>query len=805
MTILEFDGIAFDPTGAPRPGSGVAETSGLGPAGMSDRTLAPPADPMAAEVRATATTSPVAGQSAALYSVAAPAPEGERVTAATYPVPGPPSASHPAAAPATEVEEATAATYPAAMQSRAPHFAVTAVEKSATATYSAGVRPTAPNSSAPASSGEKDSSATYSDGADVLAEIRAGVVAAHRAALGAQVAVQRALWERAREGGAYSAAAVEPFTRSGRTTLDRVASDAQRTLRQPAGAAGTGIAGPAAATLATVATNPAAATAIAAEDAFKPLARSGRTTLDRAALEQLTRGEVTDVFGPAYRRAGVVSAVRVGAAQPLVLTRVEALELRGGDGKGRVAAEFEGDVRAAAIQAAEVFAIFAGIHLCLSGSTLTAAVDGVDGGGAGRIELVVGDIDLIPRPHVAAVAHTAAGVLAVTVTVVEAAGAGVGPGAAESGSLLNEFHMVHLSRGDQAIAMGPEFARYTGVRATRLPTGGLLLVDRVLTFDGARGVLDGASYTSEYDSPGDSWYYGDTANESMPHFVYMETSLQAALLMGYYAGPTLTEPGTTLSLRNLGGSARVLRRIDLRDSTIQQSSRLLSTTLLPGSSLQTFDYTLSVEGEPFYTGETMFGYFSDQALANQTGLDAGRSVPSWRAEHPREPARVIDVAARRADPAAPLCARRTLALIDRIEVVDGGGEHEAGYLHSLREIDSTDWYFDRHFHLDPVIPGSLGVESVIHAVQEWMLDAGFADGMTDPVFRIPCDIEFSWRYRGQFLPSDGTVELEAHIKQVRRDAHTVTVVVDGSLWKPGLRIYELIDLAIELADRAVLP
>ena len=32
-----------------------------------------------------------------------------------------------------------------------------------------------------------------------------------------------------------------------------------------------------------------------------------------------------------------------------------------------------------------------------------------------------------------------------------------------------------------------------------------------------------------------------------------------------------------------------------------------------------------------------------------------------------------------------------------------------------------------------------------------------------------------------------------------------TVVVDGSLWKPCLRIYELIDLAIELADRAVLP
>lgn len=677
MTVLEFDGIAFDPTGGPRAGAEAAESAGRAPAtSIGDR--------------------------------------------------------RPAVVPSMTVEKRSAAMYP-------------------------GV-------------------------SSALAEIRAGVVAAHGAALDAQLALQRALWQRACAGGS-STATTDPGVAEASAPIA-----AEAAIRLPGRLAAT-----------------AGGSAIAAEDGFKPLARSARTTLDRAALEQLTRGEVTEVFGPAYRRAGVVSAVRLATAQPLVLTRIEALELRGGDGKGRVAAEFDGDVRAAAVQAAEMFAIFTGLHLCLSGCTLTATVDGADGSGAGRIELVVGDVDLIPRPHVNAIAHTATGALTVTVTAAEPADAGVGPGAAVSGLLLNEFHMVHLSRGDQAIAMGPEFAPYTGVRATRLPTGGLLLVDRVLSFDGTRGVLDGASYTSEYDSPADSWYYGDTANESMPHFVFMETSLQAALLMGYYAGPTLSQRDTTLSLRNLGGSARVLRRIDLRDKMIQQSSRLLSTTLLPGSSLQTFDYTLAVDGEPFYIGETMFGYFSDEALANQTGLDAGRSVPSWRAEHPREPARVIDVAARRGDPAAPLCARRTLALIDRVEVVDGGGKYQAGYLHSLREIDDTDWYFDRHFHLDPVIPGSLGVESVIHAVQEWMLDAGFAAGMTDPVFRIPCDIEFSWRYRGQFLPSDGTVELEAHIKQVRREAHTVIVVVDGSLWKPGLRIYELIDLAIELADRAVLP
>ncbi|WP_454197759.1 beta-hydroxydecanoyl-ACP dehydratase [Nocardia sp. Marseille-Q1738] len=681
-----------------------------------------------------------------------------------------------------------------------------------------------------------------------LAEIRSGVVAAHRAALSAQLAMQRAVWQRAtrRTTAAVEPNATEParvagldspasgtghpavhdepahprpqhgrdhdgqylrqyhhaqqsdddaFSASGdtRPPLEVAAAESAFKPRTGDGDA-----------LAPSGDRPAPVGVAAAESAFKPLARTDRTRLDRAALARLTEGDLTGVFGTAYRRPGVDTVARLAASAPLALTEVTEIALYGESGKGSVTALFQGDPSAAAAQAAEVFALYLGMPLVLSGSSLVAECAGaVDGDGSGTITLTVTAVDLVPRPHVTGTAIVAGtpGEIDVTVTVTECKGSGVGPGQVSESLLLNEFHMAHLARGDQGIAMGPEFAPYTGVRATRLPTGGLLLVDRVLDFDGRRGHLDAASYRTEYDSPADSWYYADTANESMPHFVYMETSLQAALLMGYYAGPTLTQPGTTLSLRNLGGSATVLRRVDLRDKTIHQSSRLLSTTILPGSSLQTFDYTLSVDGEPFYTGETMFGYFSDRALANQTGLDAGRAAPSWLAENPGARVRTIDVAARRADPNARLCARRTLALIDRVDVVDRGGRYEAGYLHSLREIDPSDWYFTRHFHLDPVIPGSLGVESVIHAIQEWMIDAGFADTIGDPVFRIPSDIPFRWRYRGQFLPTDGTVELEAHIKEVRRGPDGVTVIADGSLWKPGLRIYELIDLAVELGER----
>ncbi|KAA9151256.1 beta-ketoacyl synthase [Amycolatopsis acidicola] len=522
-------------------------------------------------------------------------------------------------------------------------------------------------------------------------------------------------------------------------------------------------------------------TAAAEEGAFKPLARTDVTELDNAQLARLAAGDIAGVFGPAYDQQGANPDIRL-PHQALTSAKLD---------RQCVTASYQGAYADAVAEAAQLFALYLGLHLCFADATLVTE-GRIEGGGELALEFAAAD--LVPRPWVS----LRAGAQEITVTVREKPGTPIGPERGgtvpwlgRKGALLSEFHMAHLARGDQGIAMGPEFAHYTGRKATRLPTGGLLLVDRVLDIRGERGKLDHASYETEYDSPADSWYYQDTANESMPNFVYMETSLQAALLIGYYLGPTLSTPDRTMSLRNLGGTATVLREVDLRDKTIHQSSELLSTTLLPGSSLQNFAYTLSTDGEPFYRGETMFGYFSDEALANQTGLDAGKSVPTWLDENPSATRR-LDI-----EPSGKL------TLLDHVDVVDGGGKYGQGYLHSVRRIDPADWFFARHFHLDPVIPGSLGVESVLQAMQAWLLDAGH--DLHDAGFVVPVGDPFTWKYRGQFLPTDGECVLEAHIKEVRRGPGRVRVTADASLWKPGLRIYELIDAAIELRERGAQP
>jgi 3-hydroxymyristoyl/3-hydroxydecanoyl-(acyl carrier protein) dehydratase len=220
--------------------------------------------------------------------------------------------------------------------------------------------------------------------------------------------------------------------------------------------------------------------------------------------------------------------------------------------------------------------------------------------------------------------------------------------------------------------------------------------------------------------------------------------------------------------------------------------------VLTGAVLQGFRYELWLDGEdrdavgPFYSGQSLFGFFTETALANQTGLDNGASVPTWLEEHPEARVREVLVATGASGP---------LDLISRMEVVDDGGRHGAGYLRAARPVDPADWFFARHFHLDPVMPGSLGIEAVIQALQAWLVDSGATAGLADPEFVVPAGLELTWRYRGQILAGDGEMTLEVHVRGVERRPGRVRVVADASLFKPGLRIYELDGIATEIREK----
>lgn len=98
------------------------------------------------------------------------------------------------------------------------------------------------------------------------------------------------------------------------------------------------------------------------------------------------------------------------------------------------------------------------------------------------------------------------------------------------------------------------------------------------------------------------------------------------------------------------------------------------------------------------------------------------------------------------------------------------------------------------------MPGSLGVEAILQAAQAFALDAKLGDGMRSPAFGLVNGLKTEWRYRGQIVKSNRRMELEFHVKSIRREARQVVVSGDANLWADGLRIYEVKDAGIGIYE-----
>ncbi|MER5791096.1 beta-ketoacyl synthase N-terminal-like domain-containing protein [Streptomyces sp. NPDC001980] len=582
---------------------------------------------------------------------------------------------------------------------------------------------------------------------------------------------------------------------------------------------------------------------------FKPLADTDRNHLTAADLELLAEGKPGEVFGPHHAQdPGLNPALRLPDARLRMVDEIRIDRTGGPRGLGAITAykrpepdawyfecHFPDDpvlagsmVAEGAVQTLQAYLLHQGMHLVLPDArfqTIIGLETEVQVRGQItpehreiRYEIEVMELTLLPRPSVIADILVYLGDKPVIrmrnfgIQVREKDGTPYRPplgGVPEflgrrnrSGepAMINELHLAHAAKGDLGTAMGPEFDVYRDSRAPYIPNGDFQFVDRIMHLKGTRGELKpGAEMVTEYDSPADAWYYGANSHPHMPNCVYMETSLQAAILLGYYLGATLKQPETQYSIRNLDGSATLVKDVDLRGKTIRHHSTLLMTSAVSGAVLQNFRYELSADGEVFYTGESLFGYFSEAALAHQVGLDSGTYVAPWIEQEKPENVRRIELP----DDAPQFSGELRLPaghfhLVDHVDLVEDGGRHGRGYLHGKRAVRPDEWYFDCHFHRDPVMPGSLGVEAILQAMRLYVLEQGLADGIERPRFALGTGIAMSWKYRGQILRHDGELSFDVHVKEVRRDGDRLVVIADADLWKPGLRIYELTDVAIEV-------
>ncbi len=55
-----------------------------------------------------------------------------------------------------------------------------------------------------------------------------------------------------------------------------------------------------------------------------------------------------------------------------------------------------------------------------------------------------------------------------------------------------------------------------------------------------------------------------------------------------------------------------------------------------------------------------------------------------------------------------------------------------------------------------------------------------------------------WKYRGQIVPGDELVRIEAHFADAIASAEGLTLVGDANVWKGDTRVYEISQMGVKL-------
>jgi len=350
----------------------------------------------------------------------------------------------------------------------------------------------------------------------------------------------------------------------------------------------------------------------------------------------------------------------------------------------------------------------------------------------------------------------------------------------EPAPLFTREQILAYAIGNPSECFGPEYRVFDTERIlARLPGPPFLFLDRIVAVDHpAWSMTAGGRIVGEYDVPADAWYFTENRQPLMPFVVLLEIALQPCGWFAAYMGSALTSD-VDISFRNLGGKGVLHRAVDAASGTLRIEVRCTGVSASGGMIIQNYDFAVHDAHGPIYTGDTYFGFFSKDALANQVGL---------RELEPHEPGETLraSVAPISYPDRAPYPGEK-LRMIDTVTCyLPEGGPHALGFIEGETAVRPDAWFFDAHFYQDPVIPGSLGLESLfqlmkLFAVRRWGEDL---------VFESPATEEgHEWVYRGQVIPSDTRVTVQLVVTHI--DDATSTIRGDGLLIVDGRKIYQM--------------
>jgi len=289
-------------------------------------------------------------------------------------------------------------------------------------------------------------------------------------------------------------------------------------------------------------------------------------------------------------------------------------------------------------------------------------------------------------------------------------------------------------------------------------------------------MAEGGVVEAEYDVPPDAWYFAAERQPLMPFAVLLEIPLQVCGWLAAYMGSALTS-AEDLCFRNLGGNAELLTPVGPDIGTLTSRIRCTRIASSAGMIIQHYDFQVRSARGFVYRGDTVFGFFTRPALAQQVGIrDAKPYQPSAG-----ELARGRSFAY----PAEPPLPDDRLRMIDQVDLLlPDGGPNGLGLIRGSKQVRPEEWFFKAHFYQDPVIPGSLGLESLLQLLKVYALERwGACTRLAMPPGT------HHWIYRGQVIPTHQQVQVQAEVSAC--DDQQKKVVANGYFLVDGRVIYQM--------------
>jgi len=372
--------------------------------------------------------------------------------------------------------------------------------------------------------------------------------------------------------------------------------------------------------------------------------------------------------------------------------------------------------------------------------------------------------------------------------------------------------ILAFSTGKPSEAFGEPYKVFDEERIiARLPGPPYLFIDKITDIEPEQWALKPDGWIqAEYEVQPDGWYFKANRIPAMPFCILLEIALQPCGWLAAYLGSALKSK-TNLKFRNLGGTA-VLHHQVLPDSKLlTMRTRMTQVAEAGDMIIEHFDIQILQSDKLIYEGNTNFGFFTKKALAQQIGIidaderaykpDAGelkRSVSHVFTVIPPLTPYDLETA-----PAPCLSApslampSKALLMIDEIETyIRDGGTEGLGFIRGVKKVDPNEWFFKAHFYQDPVCPGSLGIESFIQLIKFMAIDRWSHLAETH-IFELITDKPHIWIYRGQIVPENKKIEIEAVVTKIQ-DIPIPTLQANGFLKIDGLYIYEMQDFGIRL-------